>query len=103
LVDVSFFQEEMSTVNKSELIQAVADGSGLSRADATRATDSLLDAITQALKGKDEVRLIGFGTFSVAHRKATQGRNPQTGAPIQLKASNQPKFKPGKGLKDAVN
>ncbi len=90
-------------MNKSELIQAVADGSGLSRADATRATDSLLDAITQALKGKDEVRLIGFGTFSVAHRKATQGRNPQTGAPIQLKASNQPKFKPGKGLKDAVN
>ena len=90
-------------MNKGELIQAVAEKSGLSKTDTASAIDSLLDVITESLKKKQDIRLIGFGTFSVSHRKATQGRNPQTGAPIQLKASYQPKFKAGKGLKDAVN
>ncbi len=90
-------------MNKSELINDVADASGLSRSDATKAVEGVFDAITGALKKGDEVRLVGFGTFSVARRKASMGRNPRTGEPMQIAASNQPKFKAGKGLKDAVN
>ncbi|WP_126172322.1 HU family DNA-binding protein [Altericroceibacterium xinjiangense] len=89
-------------MNKNELIGAVADSSGLSRSDATKAVDGVFDAITGTLKNGDEVRLVGFGTFSVAKRKASTGRNPRTGEPMEIKASTQPKFKPGKGLKDAV-
>ncbi|MBO6783786.1 MAG: HU family DNA-binding protein [Alphaproteobacteria bacterium] len=92
-----------STVNKNDLIAAVADSADLSKADASKAVDSVLDNITGALQGGNEVRLVGFGTFSVAQRKATTGRNPQTGATIQIPASKQPKFKAGKALKDAVN
>jgi len=92
-----------STVNKNDLIAAVADTAELSKADAGKAVDSVLDQITGALKKGTEVRLVGFGTFSVAQRKATTGRNPQTGATIQIPASKQPKFKAGKALKDAVN
>ena len=67
------------------------------------AVDAVFDSITGSLKSGTEVRLVGFGTFSVSRRAASQGRNPRTGEPIQIPASNQPKFKAGKGLKDAVN
>ncbi len=90
-------------MNKNDLISAVADSSGLTRSDATKAVESVFDSIGKALKKGDEVRLVGFGTFSVAKRKASTGRNPRTGEPMTIKASNQPKFKAGKGLKDAVN
>ena len=90
-------------MNKNELIGAVADASGLSRSDATKAVESVFDTITATLARGDEVRLVGFGTFSVARRKASTGRNPRTGAPMKIAASSQPKFKSGKGLKDAVN
>ncbi|MGV3556352.1 MAG: HU family DNA-binding protein [Croceibacterium sp.] len=94
---------ETRTMNKNELIGAVADASGLSRSDSTKAVEGVFDTITGALKKGDEVRLVGFGTFSVAKRKASTGRNPRTGEPMTIKASTQPKFKAGKGLKDAVN
>jgi len=90
-------------MNKSELIDAVASETGLSRADATNATDTLLDSIVGALKQGDQVTLVGFGTFSVRARAARSGRNPQTGETIQIKASNSPGFKAGKAFKDAVN
>jgi DNA-binding protein HU-beta len=90
-------------MNKNDLIGAVADASGLTRNDATKAVEGVFDAITSALKKGDEVRLVGFGTFAVAKRKASTGRNPRTGETMQIKASSQPKFKAGKGLKDAVN
>lgn len=90
-------------MNKSELVSAVADASGLTKADAEKAVDGVFEAITGALKAGDEVRLVGFGSFSVAQRAASQGRNPRTGETIQIAASKQPKFSAGKGLKDAVN
>ena len=90
-------------MNKNDLIAAVADSAELSKADAGKAVDSVLGNITGALQGGNEVRLVGFGTFSVAQRKATTGRNPQTGATIQIPASKQPKFKAGKALKESVN
>ncbi len=90
-------------MNKSELIAAVAASSGLSSAEAAKATESVLGAITQALQRGDEVRLTGFGSFSVANRAARQGRNPQTGATMQIAASKQAKFKAGKTLKSALN
>ena len=90
-------------MNKNELIAQVADTANLSKADATRAVDGVFDVITESLKGGDEVRLVGFGTFSVTQRAATEGRNPRTGEPIQIPASKQPKFKAGKALKEAVN
>ncbi len=90
-------------MNKNDLVAAVASSSGLSKGDAGSAVDAVFEEISSALKGGDEVRLVGFGTFSVSHRAATKGRNPQTGAEISIAASNQPKFKAGKGLKDAVN
>jgi len=90
-------------LNKNELIANVAEAAGLSKADATKAVDSVFNSITGALKRGNEVRLVGFGTFSVAQRAASKGRNPRTGAPINIPASKQPKFKAGKQLKDAVN
>ena len=90
-------------MNKNDLISQVADDAGLSKVDATKAVDAVLDNIAGSLGNGGEVRLVGFGTFSVTHRKATTGRNPRTGEAIQIKASNQPKFKAGKALKDAVN
>lgn len=90
-------------MNKNDLIGAVADASGLSKSQASGAVESVFDAISAALKKGDEVRLVGFGTFSVAKRKASTGRNPRTGEPMKIKASNQPKFKAGKVLKDSVN
>jgi len=90
-------------MNKADLIEAVADSADLSKADATRAVDAVLDSVTGALKQGNTVSLVGFGTFSVKHRAARQGRNPRTGETIQISASNVPGFKAGKGLKDAVN
>jgi len=90
-------------MNKSELIDAIAADSGLSKADAGRALDGFTSAITGALKDGDSVSMVGFGTFSVKHRAARSGRNPRTGDTIQIKASNNPSFKAGKALKDAVN
>ena len=90
-------------MNKNELISKVAETSGLTKADAARAVDGVLDSISSSLSSKQEVHLAGFGTFTVTHRKATTGRNPRTGAPIQIAASNMPKFRPGKGLREAVN
>lgn len=90
-------------MNKQELIAAVADVSGHSKADATKAVEAVFDTITATLKKGDDVRLVGFGTFSVTRRKASIGRNPRTKEPMEIKASSQPKFKAGKGLKDAVN
>jgi DNA-binding protein HU-beta len=89
-------------VNRNELVASVADKAGLSRSDANKAVDAVFEAITDCLKSGDEVRLVGFGTFGVAERKAGQGRNPRTGETIQIAASKQPKFRPGKGLKDAL-
>jgi len=90
-------------MNKQELIGAVAEASGLSKSDAVKAVEAVFETVTGALKNGDEVRLVGFGTFSVSKRKASTGRNPRTGEPMTIKASSQPKFKAGKGLKDSVN
>ncbi|TDI61514.1 MAG: HU family DNA-binding protein [Alphaproteobacteria bacterium] len=90
-------------MNKNDLIASVAEASGLSKADAGAAVDAVLQSVTDALAGGGEIRLVGFGTFSVANRAATTGRNPRTGEAIQIPASKQPKFKAGKALKEAVN
>ena len=90
-------------MNKSELVDAIAEGADISKASAGRALDSALGAITSALSNGDQVSLVGFGTYSVKHRAARAGRNPQTGSEIQIAASNVPSFKAGKALKDAVN
>ncbi len=90
-------------MNKNDLVSNVAGRTGLSKADAGKAVDGVLDAISNALSGGGEVRLVGFGTFSVANRKASQGRNPRTGERIQIPASRLPKFKAGKALKTVVN
>lgn len=90
-------------MNKSELIDAIADKAKLSKADAGRAVDALVASVTRALKKGDTVSLVGFGTFSVKKRAARPGRNPRTGEAIKIKASKNPAFKAGKALKDAVN
>ena len=90
-------------MNKGELIEAVAGTAGLSRADATKAVDGVLNAIQGTLAGGGSVGLVGFGTFQVKARAARMGRNPRTGEAIHIKASNVPGFKAGKGLKEAVN
>ena len=90
-------------MNKDDLINAAAERSGLSKTDCAKAVVGIFAAISLALRKGDEVRLVGFGTFSVSRRKASTGRNPRTGAPITIKASLQPHFKAGKGLKDAVH
>jgi len=90
-------------MNKSELIDAIADSAGLTKADAGRALDATTESIAKALQQGNTVSLVGFGTFTVRHRAARSGRNPRTGETIQIKASNNPAFKAGKALKDAVN
>jgi DNA-binding protein HU-beta len=90
-------------VNKNELVDAVATATELKKADATKAVDSVFEAIGAALKKGDEVRLVGFGTFSVQAREASEGRNPRTGEKISIAASKQAKFKAGKTLKEALN
>ena len=90
-------------VNKTELVDRIAEAADISKASASRALDAALDAITDALKEADPVSLVGFGTFTVRERAARTGRNPQTGAPIDIAAAKVPAFKPGKALKDALN
>ena len=90
-------------MNKNDLVSAVADNAGMTKADAAKAVDGVFESVSGALSSGDEVRIVGFGTFSVAKRKATTGRNPRTGEAINIPASRQPKFKAGKGLKAAVN
>ena len=90
-------------MNKNELIAKVAGAAGLSRADATRSVDGVFSSIRGALAGGGDVRLVGFGTFSVANRAESWGRNPRTNERIRIAASKQPKFKAGKALKEAVN
>ena len=90
-------------MNKQELIGHVADRAGLNRNDAVRAVETVLEVITSALKRGDEVRLVGFGNFSVTRREASVGRNVSTGEKVNIPARNVPKFTAGKGLKEAVN
>lgn len=90
-------------MNKTELIDRIADTADISKADASRALDAAIDAITDSLKSAESVSLVGFGTFLVRERAARTGRNPQTGAAIQIAAAKVPAFKPGKALKDALN
>ncbi len=90
-------------MNKAELIDVIAVSADLSKADATRAIEAVLDTITNTLKAGDTVSLVGFGSFVVKARAARTGRNPQTGAAINIAASKVPAFKAGKALKDAVN
>ena len=90
-------------MNKNELVNSVAEAAGLSKADAAGAVDGVFNTIMGTLAGGEEVRLVGFGTFSVRDRAARTGRNPRTGEEIQIKASKNPAFKAGKAFKDAVN
>jgi DNA-binding protein HU-beta len=90
-------------MNKAELVDAVATAANLSKADAGRAVDAVVNSITSALKKGQQVSVVGFGTFAVKHRSARSGRNPRTGETIKINASNVPGFKAGKALKDAVN
>ena len=90
-------------MNKNDLVNQVSDNTGLSKSDSAKAVDSVLDTITNTLKSGGDVRLVGFGTFLVSKRKATTGRNPQTGAAIDIPAANVPKFRPGKALKESLN
>jgi len=89
-------------MNKPELIDAIAAETDLSKADAGRAVDAFVATVTKSLKKKDDVTLVGFGTFTTVKRKARKGRNPATGEEIKIKASTSPKFKPGKALRDAI-
>ena len=90
-------------MNKNDLVAAVAASTGMSKNDSAKAVDAVFDGIADALTGGNDVRLVGFGTFSVANRAASMGRNPRTGQAIHIPASRVPKFKAGKGLKSAVN
>ena len=89
-------------MNKGELVESMANAAGISKAAAERALTGLLDSISGALSKGDKVTLVGFGTFSVSKRSARQGRNPQTGAAIQIPARTVARFKPGSKLADAV-
>ena len=89
-------------MNKNELVLEVAKKSGMSKAEVSKAVDATLEAITEALKKNDDVRLVGFGTYSFTERSASEGRNPRTGAPIKIPASKRARFKPGKGLNEAL-
>lgn len=97
------FLEGVLIVNKNELIASVANATGLTKTDSAKAVDAFVASVTNALKKGNEVRLVGFGTFSVSKRAATTGRNPRTGAEIKIAARNQAKFKAGKALQESVN
>ncbi|MCP4954636.1 DNA-binding protein HU [Photobacterium aquimaris] len=90
-------------MNKTQLVDKIAESADISKASAGRALDALIETVTETLKQGDSVALVGFGTFSVRERAARTGRNPQTGAEIQIAAAKVPGFKPGKALKDSVN
>lgn len=90
-------------MNKTELIAAIAEKSELTKKDAEKALKAFTDVVTEELKKGEKVQLVGFGTFEVSERAAREGRNPQTGTAMQIKASKSPKFKAGKALKDSLN
>ncbi len=90
-------------MNRQDLVTAVAERAGLPRSDVARAVDAVFDCIAGALSSGGDVKVVGFGTFHVTRRAATSGRNPRTGEPMICDARNQPKFTPGKPLRDAVN
>ena len=90
-------------MNKKDLVAGVAERSGVTNAQAAEVLDATLALIAEALQKGEEVRLLGFGTFAVAERAASSGRNPSTGETIEIKASRQARFKPGKKLKDSLN
>lgn len=90
-------------MNKQDLVSSIADQCGMSKADVGKVVDATLDTITKALKKSDDLRLVGFGTFTVSKRRATEGRNPRTGQPIKIPAKKQAKFRPGKKLNDELN
>ncbi|PQQ31715.1 DNA-binding protein HU-beta [Photorhabdus luminescens] len=90
-------------MNKSQLIDKIAADSNISKAAAGRVVDAFISSVTSALKDGDDVALVGFGTFAVRERSARTGRNPQTGKELKIAAAKVPAFRPGKGLKDAVN
>lgn len=90
-------------MNKTELIAAIADKSGLTKADAEKALNTFIDVVTDALSDNDKVQLVGFGTFEVGERAERTGRNPQTGEEITIPACKVPKFKAGKALKETIN
>ena len=90
-------------MNKNDLIAAIAEANGMTKSDATGCVEATFNAITGELRSGGEVRIVGFGTFSVSDRKASKGRNPRTGEAIDIPASKQPKFRAGKSLKEAVN
>lgn len=90
-------------MNKTELIAAVAEKAGIAKKDAEKTVNATLDAITETMVAGDKVQLVGFGTFEVSERAAREGRNPQTGETMEIKASRTPKFKAGKALKDMMN
>jgi DNA-binding protein HU-beta len=90
-------------VNKKELIEAMAEGGETTKATAEKVFNAFVDAVTKTIKNDEKVRIVGFGTFSLAHRAARTGRNPQTGEPLQIAASKSPKFTPGQEFKKAVN
>ncbi len=90
-------------MNKNDLVNKVSDHTGLSKSDSAKAVDAVLETITSELKDGGDIRLVGFGTFLVSKRKATTGRNPQTGAAIDIPAANVPKFRAGKSLKESLN
>jgi len=96
-------KEKEPSVNKNDLIQKLSDTTGLAKNDAAKAVDGVFDIIAATLKSGDEVRLTGFGVFVVATRAGGKGRNPQTGEEITIKPSKQPRFRPGKQLKDSLN
>ncbi|MEN3793333.1 HU family DNA-binding protein [Fulvimarina sp. MAC3] len=90
-------------MNKNELVSAVSEKADLSKQQATAAVDAVFGTIEETLADGGDIRLVGFGTFAVSHRSASKGRNPSTGAEVDIPARNVPKFTPGKGLKDSVN
>lgn len=90
-------------MNKNDLAAVVANKTGLSKGDAAKAVDAMLDGVVESLQKGEEIRLVGFGTFSAYHRAASQGRNPRTGQAITIPAAMVPKFKAGKALKEALN
>jgi len=89
-------------VNKIELVDAIAAAANIKKSEAETVLDAVLDSITAELKKGNEVRLVGFGTFVVSHRAASEGRNPRTGEAIKIPAKKLPRFRAGKGLKDAI-
>lgn len=90
-------------MNKSELIEAIASATELTKADSERALNAFLETVTETVRGGEKVTIPGFGSFSVSDRKARTGRNPQTGEPVKIAASKAPKFSAGSGFKAAVN